>query len=321
MKPTNKRQLAIRRRIVAKPYYQQRKLPLTITKSNELVRAQLQVENNGLANKIFYLLIRAMDIDLFPRISVNAKELGVGTGGSQYRAIDVATDVLLNAKVKTVFKDSEHNLGFRKSNIFTDCDYEKGIITAKLNIGMKPHLLELKKRFTVLNYFELMDLPSFYSQRIYEILKSWEKPEGFVELKLDPFYDMISFPKEMRGDFSFVRRKALEKAEKDINARTDLKFKWEPIKEGKKVIGLRFIIGESSPVLQKKWQAKKEEKARREAWEKSARRKPHLNAAIACRQEKGIKPGGICSVMKLRTKKCQLCRQAASVQPAEGRLF
>jgi len=305
-----------------KPYYQQRKLPLTITKSNELVRAQLQVENNSLANKIFYLLIRALDTDHFPKISVSTKELGGRTGGSQYRAIDAATDVLLNAKVKTVFKDSDQNLGFRKSNIFTDCDYEKGIITAKFNTGMKPHLLELKKRFTTLNYFELMDLPSFYSQRIYEILKSWEKPEGFVELELSAFYDMIAYPQDLRKNFNSVKEKALLKAEKDINTRTDLKYRWEPIKEGKKVVGLRFIIGDSGPISQKKRQAKKEEKERLEAWEESAKRKPHLNAAQTCRREKGIKAGGVCTAIKARSKKCQLCQQTANVQPpTEPKLF
>lgn len=305
-----------------KPYYQQKKLPLTITKSNELVRAQLQVENNSLANKIFCLLIRALDADRFPKISVSVKELGAGNGGSQYRAIDAATDVLLNAKVKTVFKDGDLNLGFRKSNIFTDCDYEKGFITAKFNTGMKPHLLELKKRFTTLNYFELMDLPSFYSQRIYEILKSWEKPEGFVELGLEAFYDMISFPKEMREDFSCVRRKALEKADKDINSRTDLQYRWEPVKEGKKVVGLRFIIGERGKVTQHRNKAKNEEMTRKEAWAASEKRKPHLEAARSCRLNKNMKPGSSCPDIKIRSKKCQLCRQTSGIQAAaEPTLF
>ncbi len=303
------------------PYYNQRKLPLTITKSNELVRAQLQVENNSLANKIFYLLIRALGADSFPKISVSARELGDNTGGSQYRAIDTATDVLLNAKVKTVFKDSDQNLGFRKSNIFTDCDYEKGIITAKFNTGMKPHLLELKKRFTTLNYFELMDLPSFYSQRIYEILKSWEKPDGLIELTLEAFYDMISFPKEMRDDFSFVRRKALEKAEKDINTRTELRYKWEPIKEGKKVVGLRFTIGEQGEVTKQKRAAKEENKKRKQAHLESAERRPIFQAASTCRREHGIEPGGTCSLMKPRAKKCQTCRKYAEVKSPNPTLF
>lgn len=305
-------------------YYQQRKLPLVVKKSNELIRAELSVENNALANKIFCTLIRNLTEESFPTVLIpTAQILTQETrGGMQLKSIKKAARVLMRATVDSIQYDNNGNeIAFKYVNIFSSCSYEKGLVTAKFNPEMKPHLLELKKRFTILNYFELIELPSFYSQRIYEILKSWEKPEGFVELGLEAFHDMISFPKEMREDFSFVRRKALEKAEKDINTRTELKYKWEPIKEGRKVVGIRFIIGESGPISQKKRQAKKEEKERSEAWKASAQRQPHIKAALACRREKGIKTGEVCTVMKVRTKKCQICRQIADVRPTEERLF
>ncbi len=313
--------------IMKKPYYQQRKLPLTFKKSNELVRAQLRVENNVLANRIFYLLVREIEATQgFPKISVPVKELAIDKNqplrGNQYKAIDAATDVLLKASVHAIFyNESETPIGFKKSNIFTDIDYKKGIITAKFNSSMKPHLLELKKRFTTLNYFELMDLPSFYSQRIYEILKSWENPDGLIELTLKVFYDMISYPKDLRNDFASVRRYALEKAEKDINTRTELRYRWEPIKEGKKVVAVRFIIGEQGKVTKRKMVAKEEDKKRKQTHLESADRKPYLKAASICRREHGIESGGTCQLMKLRSKKCQLCRQYAEVKSHTPTLF
>jgi plasmid replication initiation protein len=306
-----------------KPYYGQRKLPLEIRKSNDLVRAQLQVENNALANKIFALLVRALD-DKFPQVEINAKELTslAGGGGSQYRAIDEATEVLIKARVKEVYLDSRKKKAFKKSNLFSNLIYENGKIQARFNTDMKPHLLELKNRFTTLNYFELIALPSFYSQRIYEILKSWEKPDAFVELDLESFYDMISFPTEMRGNFARVRQKALEQAEKDINARTDLQYKWEPIKEGNKVKGLRFIMGEAGAVTVKKRKNKETEKARKEQTEEARQRAPLLRAASVCRKERGLTGGGTCKQYKGRSQKCKYCVKLSGVTPeVEPKLF
>ena len=305
-------------------YHQQRKLPLEIKKSNELVRAQLNVENNALANKLFCLLIRNLTPKDFPEISVSVKELTAiqGSGGYQYKAIKTAANVLSRARVDSLFYDDKgQEIGFDFTNIFGHCRYKNGEISAKFNPDMKPHLLELKSRFTILNYFELMELSSFYSQRVYELLKSWEKPTGIVELDLEIFYDIISYPKDLRNNFASVRRYALEQAEKDINGRTELKFKWEPIKEGRKVMAIRFIIGEVGDRTLQKRQTQDEEKAKQKTHDDAKRRAPYLAAGRECRQEHGIKPGSLCKLAKPRSKKCQLCNQTAEVSFYNELLF
>ena len=106
---------------------------------------------------------------------------------------------------------------------------------------------------------------------------------------------------------------------KDINSRTDLKYKWEPIKEGRKVVGIRFIIGESGPILQKKRQTKEAQKKQREKLDAADQRKPHLDAARQCRLDHGIKAGDTCRLAK---PQCQFCRQTTGVQAAaEPTLF
>jgi plasmid replication initiation protein len=306
-----------------KPYYGQRKLPLEIKKSNEFVRAQLRIENNALANKIFYFFIRALDANHFPDVKINAKELASEhLAGVQYKAVKDACRVLHKAGVeKNIFSPAGKEIGFEFDNIFLGVHYLKGVITAKFNPGMRPHLLELKNRFTTLNYFELMDLPSYYSQRIYELLKSWEKPDGFVELDLESFYDMISYPKEQRKNFASLRRKALEQAEKDINTRTELRYSWEPIKEGNKVKGLRFIMGEAGAVTVKKRKNKETEKARKEQTEEARQRAPHLRAASVCRKERGLTGGGTCKLYKSRSQKCKYCLLSGVIPEVEPKLF
>ncbi len=306
-------------------YHQQRKLPLIVKKSNELVRTQLSVENNALANKIFVTLIRNLEENRFPGVSFPAIQLLGGEtkpNGDDYKRLKTAADVLMKARLDSLCYDRDgKEIGFRLYNLFASCVYENGIVTAEFSASLKPHLLGLKKYFTPLNYFDLIELSSFYSQRLYELIKSWENPDGFCEVKLDALYDLISFPVTMRKNFKEVRIRALEQAEKEINKKTELKFKWEPIKEGLKVVAIRFIIGEQGETTKRKMAAKEEDKKRKQSHLESAERKPYLNAASTCRREHGIEPGATCSMMKPRTKKCQMCRKAAEVKNPNPTLF
>lgn len=297
-------------------YHHQRKLPLIIKKSNDLVRTQLSVENNALANKIFAALIRHVDEKSFPVVSFSASELidEKAKGGGEYRKLKKAAEVLMKARLDSVIVDETgKETGFRMVNVFSSCIYDKGLIAAEFNAKLKPHLLGLKNYFTELNYFDLIELSSFYSQRIYELLKSWEKPNGLVPISLDALYDLISYPKDLRNNFASVRRYALEQAEKEINKKTELRFRWEPIKNGRKVIAVRFIIGEQGEETDKKHQIKTKVKEKQKAWEDHSRRQPYLEAARRCRLDHGTKPGDVCKLARPRSKKCQLCAKTSGI--------
>ena len=80
---------------------------------------------------------------------------------------------------------------------------------------------------------EFLLLPSIYSQRIYEFLKSWDdKPETIISV-LD-LHEMLNTPNSFRANFTEFRRWVLEKAHKDISKYTKLIYEWEPIKKGPK---------------------------------------------------------------------------------------
>ena len=305
-------------------YHRQRKLPLIVKKSNDLVRTQLIIENNALANRIFATLIRHMDENFFPNVSFPVSELidEESKGGDRYKRLETAARVLMRAIIDSVIVDETgKKTGFCMDALFIKCKYDKGFITAEFNPNLKPHFLGLKKHFTELNYFDLIELSSFYSQRIYELLKSWEKPNGFAEIKLNALYDLVSFPASMQSNFAEAKRRLLGQAEKEINEKTDLKFRWEAIKEGRKVVAIRFIIGERGLVTQKKRQNKEAVQKRRENHDEAARRKPHLAAASKCRAENNIKSGDICKLAKPRTLKCKWCNKGADVAFYDERLF
>ena len=114
------------------------------------------------------------------------------------------------------------------------------MLEVRFDPGMKEHYLNLQKNFAKYSLLEFLLLPSVYSQRLFEILKSWcDKPE--VELTVSYLKTILEVPKSMKN-FAEFRRRVLEKAYSDITKYTSLRFEWEPIKKGRSVELIRFVF-------------------------------------------------------------------------------
>lgn len=291
------------------PFYKQAKLPLIIKKSNNFVRAKLLIKNNALANRILYLAIRNLTEDDYPIITVKTNELPIEEiGGKQRKSIKESVSLLLNAQIYEGNFDDEDTIGIEITNLFYKVSYRNGVIKLHFSPEMKQHFLDLKKYYTELNYFDVISLPSFYSQRMYEILKSWKEPIGIITYKIEELYNLLDYPKDQRKNFSEIRRFVLEKAKKDIDKHTDLVYTWEPIKEGRKVVAIKFVIGENGKLHDIQQQKQEELARKKKAHEESRKRKPYIKAATECWKGKTLKHGAPCEDMRPHTKKCKMCR-------------
>jgi plasmid replication initiation protein len=163
--------------------------------------------------------------------------------------------------------------------LFSRCRYllGMGVVQICIHADLKPHFLQLKEKFVQYNLIEYLLLPSIYSQRLYEILMTWRNcPE--CEIPVADLHDMIGTPKEYQKDFCEFRRRVLEKAHRDINEKTTLRYEWEPIKLGRKVQSIHFIFD------QKKQKQCKQEGAQKT---KNDNNKNGLEA-VACAGAKGV---------------------------------
>ena len=219
-------------------------------------------------------------------------------GGKSYKLIDKATDYAMSRVVKLKKNNSE---GYKKYNLFFECDYtpEKGILTVKLHPKLKPHFLDLKQNFAKYDLTQFLLLPSTYSQRIFEILRSWDN-EPEVTIDLDELHIMLNVPPSLKSDYKNFKRLVLVKSYNDIHKHTDLKYEWEPVKKGRKIVAIRFIFA-----------AKRAQKAvAKQKTEKQKRKSEHNNKygkiALIC-IEKHRKNGGICKSDQ-SSAACKLCR-------------
>jgi len=213
-----------------------------ITKSNALARARWSAESVWEPRLVALLAskVRQHDMDFHVyEIPVAEVMQGHGAkGGKNYREIAAVVDRVMS-RVLTIYDDD----GWTKYNVFSRCRYKKktGILELGFHPDLRPHYLNLKDKFVQIGLMEYLTLPSVYSQRIFEFLKSWDdKPE--TSIFLSGLHEMLDTPESLRKNFAHFRRRVLEQAHKDIHEKTKLTYDWEPIKTGNAVTEIRFIF-------------------------------------------------------------------------------
>lgn len=253
-----------------------------VKKSNALARARWSAESVWEPRLVALLAskVRTDDTDFHVyEIPISEVMQERESGGRDYREIESVVDKVMS-RVLTI--RDEKGRGWTKYNVFSRCRYrpEEGILELGFHPDLRPHYLNLQKNFAKWNLLEFLMLPSIYSQRLFEFLKSWDdKPETTISL-ID-LHEMFNTPESFRVDFAQFRRRVLEKSHKDIFENTDLRYEWEPIKQGRAVVAVRFTFGvkRSLPVAKKKADnaMKKQSKANNAAFQ----------AATACLKSHG----------------------------------
>lgn len=115
---------------------------------------------------------------------------------------------------------------------------DSGTVEIKLDEDLVPYLLQLKSNFTAYNLCNVLGMRSKYSSRIYELVKSYEYKKHF-EIGLDELTSMLGAE---NYQYKNIRQKILDIAVAEINALTDIMVEYTPIKEGRKVVAIRFDV-------------------------------------------------------------------------------
>lgn len=121
---------------------------------------------------------------------------------------------------------------------------KSGIAHIKLDEDMVPYLFDLKQKFTQYQLYNVLGMKSAFSVRIYELMKSYSFRHT-ITFKLDELKKLLMVEDvKSYNRFPDFRRKVLEKAQLEINELTDINIEFEPIKTGRKVTSIKFIIEE-----------------------------------------------------------------------------
>lgn len=120
---------------------------------------------------------------------------------------------------------------------------EDGGVVLTMNQVMSQYLQGLTTRFAKYSRMNVLPMKSKYSIRFYELFKSYSNL-NIIRLPVEQLRSMLLLNAstfEKWKDFNSV---VLQKAVGEINELTDIKVGYHPVKEGRKIVDVTFLIGE-----------------------------------------------------------------------------
>ena len=203
-----------------------------VVKKNPLIESKYKM--NPLEIKILLSVISMIDKNDsdFWTYRIKIKDLG------EYKEIKRACKSLINRSFE--IKDGK---SWELYSWFSYIAYKNqyGLIECSFDPRLKPYLLQIKDNFTAYTLESILPMRSTYSVRIYELLKQYESI-GSRSFDLNDLQELLQVPKSYRIWRDFVKR-VLEPAKKEINQYSDITIDYKPVKTGRKITALNFVIG------------------------------------------------------------------------------
>ena len=137
--------------------------------------------------------------------------------------------------------------GFTAIPLFNECEVYQDNATGEWKVKIEchqkalPYMFEMKRNYFTYELWNALKLKSVNQLRMYEILKQYEKI-GERTITLDELKNMLGINKGSQAKYQDFRREVLEVCQKALEQHTDIKYTFEPIRRGRKIHALKFII-------------------------------------------------------------------------------
>jgi len=224
-------------------------LRAVVTKSNELARSEISKVNSVLFGRLFNIFLSKInkeDADFKDyNIPMTVLMSEKNRGGLYYDIINKQSDKWLEVVAKIKINNDE----IIKYPLFSKLKINKrtNIITINIHRDLKPHLLQLREHFTQYPIQEYLRLSTVKTQRLFELLSSWQSCLCF-KIDIEKLQDFLNCETYHRKNFKFFRTRILEPAHREITQHTSLRYDWETEKHGRKVIAIKFTF--KLPILE-----------------------------------------------------------------------
>ena len=115
-----------------------------------------------------------------------------------------------------------------------------GMLELNFHPELKPFLIAIKDKFTVIRLSDMMQFSSVYAIRIYELLKQYE---GLKKRVIDiQDLRLCCGVEDKLKQYKEFRERVLEIAQREINNKSDIHIEYEPIKKIRKYTSIQFTI-------------------------------------------------------------------------------
>ena len=127
-------------------------------------------------------------------------------------------------------------------NVCSTAKYNKkeGRITVEFTDRIMPYLSQVKQKFVLYNLKEIANFGSLYTNRLYELIQEF-KDTGYMIKSVTQLREIFAVGNSFKlyGDF---KRYTFEHACQEINDNYKMNLGFEEIKEGRKIIAVKFVF-------------------------------------------------------------------------------
>lgn len=218
----------------------------TIWQDNAITRARYEM--TALEKNIMYMVLAQIHKDDTPDTLYRVHVLEL----SQIMQTEIKYGHMLRATGKLVsrlFQTTLANGDTLQATFFSSVRYLKGqgIIEVELSRHVRPFFFELKEKFTTYQLNTALSLNSKYAKRLYELFSSYKAlPEPRFRINVIDLKQQLGVIDEKGIDkylrWTHFRTAVLEPAYKEINGAGELTFEFTPIKIGRAVVQLEFVV-------------------------------------------------------------------------------
>lgn len=186
-----------------------------------------------------------------------ARVCGLVNNGKLYNEVKTALKNVSDKSMWLTLEDGTETVVRWFDRVSTN--KRNGIAKIRIDDRLAPYLFDLKSKFLSYGLKNILNMKSQYSIRLYELLKSYHgmrSGQGQTDHKKTSWtIDLDELKKKLMidnlktyNDFSKIRTKVLEVAQKEINELTDISIYFEPITKGRKTEKVKFSIIMKSPM-------------------------------------------------------------------------
>lgn len=117
----------------------------------------------------------------------------------------------------------------------------KGMIELEFSEMLRPYLLQLQQNFTKFKLWNVLYLKSFYSSKLYKLLKQY-LPLQKRKFTMEQLREKLEIEEGKYVKYSHLKNRIILSAQSELETKTDIKFTFDEIKSGAKVVGIVFHI-------------------------------------------------------------------------------
>ena len=159
---------------------------------------------------------------------------------SVYKYLKRCVDKLMKTDIKIETPDK-----ITRINICSKAEYNKnkGTIAIKFTEDIMPYLAQVKEKFILYNLKEISNFRSLYTTRLYELLQGF-KETGWMLISIQQLRRSFSVGDKFKL-YKDLKKRTFGHASQEINKVYDLGLYFEELKQGRKVVAIKFFFNKT----------------------------------------------------------------------------